>query len=200
MKKLFIFFLFVSNVIFSQNNETTLQGAVDLYGSGDLETAINWLKELEKTDKENLNKILYFKGLCFLELEKYPEALKIFDKNLKLYSNSLISNLGKGQYFFKKENYDKAIVQFTKVIEIDENYESAYFYRAESYYNLDDNEKAIVDYTNAINLNKNDPEYYLGRCICYRNTDNTEKSCEDYKKAIELDSTIAERIVLEFCE
>lgn len=200
MKYLIVISLLFLNIIHSQNNENKLKSAVNLYISGEFNKSISELNELEKIDTINLNKILYFKGLNFLELKKNTEALMIFDKNNLLYPNSIISHLGKGQYYLKSEEFDKAIYEFTKAIEIDYNYELAHYYRAESYFNKFDYKNAVTDYTNAISFNSEDADYYLNRAICYYYLEEIEKSCKDYKYALKLDPSISEKLNLKICD
>ena len=200
MRVLIFCALFFSNFIVAQNNENKYTEAVDLYVEEDFETALTLFENFEKTEKHNLNKILYFKGLTLFELNRNEDALKVFDRNILLFPESFISYKGKGQYYFYLENYKEAIDFFSRAIIIDDKNSDVIYERGECYFGLEDYNLAISDYTRAIELNSNLPEYYISRCFCYHFMKEFDKSCADYKKAIALGSDIDKKIEFDSCK
>ncbi len=152
----------------------------------------------EAAIKENSNRAEYYidYGLSLIKLERYEEALTVFDKayvnkdiiivnrnNKRLYR-------GKGIAYYHMLDYDKAIVEFKKALEINELSVldmDILYYIGSSLMTVGSYDEAIKTYTRLIKLDNKSADAYNSRALCYRSQGDFEKSLADYDAAIRLE-------------
>jgi tetratricopeptide (TPR) repeat protein len=152
----------------------------------------------EAAIKENPERAEYYidYGLSLIKLERYEEALNVFDKayvnkdiiivnrnNKRLYR-------GKGITYYHMMDYNKAIDEFKKALEINELSGldmDILNYIGSSMMNVGANEEAINVYTRLITLDSKSAGSYNSRALCYRSQGDFEQSLSDYDTAIRME-------------
>jgi tetratricopeptide (TPR) repeat protein len=152
----------------------------------------------EAAIKENPKRAEYYidYGLSLIKLERYEEALTVFDKAY-VNKNIIIVNRnnkrlyrGKGITYYHMQDYDKAIVEFQKALDINELSGldmDILYYIGSSQMTIGSYDEAINAYTRLINLDNKSAGAYNSRALCYRNQGDFEKSLIDYDASIRME-------------
>lgn len=131
----------------------------------------------------------YYKGA----LEDYERALKIFDKDPKIWLN-------RGLVKEKLNDLKGAYSDYTKAIELDEKFDKAWLNRGNVLSKQGRTEEAIEDYTVAITFS---PEYsvaFYNRAIARQKLKQTVEACQDLQKAESLGLAVGEKMKKEICK
>tara|TARA_Y100000589_G_scaffold317298_1_gene343082 strand:+ start:10460 stop:13810 length:3351 start_codon:yes stop_codon:yes gene_type:complete len=175
MKKLSLIFtfsaLFLSSTIEAQQTEYVHYSTQQLIDSilsyeekGDYEKAVEWIDKINENDSI-YSSVLTTKVSYLLELEKYDEAVKICDEQLKNKNEY-------AYYFYLNKGF-------------------AYRYKAEKF---EDNKKkknallnkAVETFSKAIKEFPYQHKFYYERAITYVNQEKHQNAVDDLKKCIEI--------------
>jgi tetratricopeptide (TPR) repeat protein len=121
---------------------------------------------------DNIPIVFFEMGNILLDMERYDEAVAMFERLIHLEYHSPIAHTvqdaetdmvmdlktaahyNKGNALYLQEKYKEAIDAYTRAIEIETDYYTAWFNRACMYTKLGNNEQALKDLKQAIKLNK----------------------------------------------
>ncbi|TRX67391.1 tetratricopeptide repeat protein [Flammeovirga kamogawensis] len=138
-----------------------------------------------------------------LSVNKFKEAISLFDAAIKEDANNMDAYNSRGYAQMALQEYSKANSDFTKAIEIyvetEEDVPNAYRF----YYNRgnvkrfqNDNKGAVIDYTQAIQLDATIYDIYLNRGLANAEVEGFTASVQDFDKAIDLANGSDKRIFL----
>ena len=102
------------------------------YAKEDFKEAVKIL-EKNKTHKDVTERLFQLLGNCYDVLGKTDKAFEAYDEGLKIFPNSGMIYLEKGNVYWGKEEYGKALPFYEKGIEVDPKFPSNY-YRATRIY------------------------------------------------------------------
>ena len=137
----------------------------------------------------NPNNSIYYnnRGSSKYSLNEYKEAIKDYNKAIKLNPSNDIFYYNRGNSNYYLKNYKEAIKDYNEAIKLNPNSVIYYNKRGNSKYALNDYKEAIKDYNKAIELDPNNPTYYNNRGNSKYALNNYKEAIKDYNKAIELD-------------
>ena len=89
--------------------------------------------EKNKTHKDVTDRLFQLLGNCYDVLEKTDKAFEAYDEGLKLFPNSGMIYLEKGNVYWSKKEYGKALPFYEKGIEVAPTFPSNYYRAARIY-------------------------------------------------------------------
>ena len=135
----------------ARQNLGDYQGAIDDYTEG-----LRYAPE----DRSFLNN----KAIAEVQLKKYDEAEKSFDKLIALHPNYYNGYMSRAQFYLEKGDTIKAIDDIDKAISIDKYISGAYAQRAIIKVLHDaDYDSALADMNEALRLDPKEVSYYFNR-------------------------------------
>ncbi len=126
-------------------------------------------------------------GDAFRSLGRYEEAIRAFDRAVRLNPNDASAYNNKGEALYELKHYNKAIRAFDEAIRLDLNYADAYNSKGFSLYKLGCYSEAIEVYEEAIQLNLNDANIYRNKGFSLYKLGRYSEAIEAYEEAIRLD-------------
>ncbi|XP_033111439.1 uncharacterized protein LOC117112460 isoform X2 [Anneissia japonica] len=115
---------------------------------------------------DSLDNIMAYmhRGILYMELNRFEDAMADFESVLKLDRNMAAAHVNLGLiYMTKLNNYHKAIQKFSNAIKVDPTYVRALVCRAKAYQLIHELKYALMDYTRAIHLRPDQQHYYMYR-------------------------------------
>lgn len=159
----------------ARQNLGDYQGAIDDYAEG-----LRYAPE----DRTFLNN----KAIAEVQLKKYDEAEKSFDKLIALHPNYYNGYMSRAQFYLEKGDTIKAIADIDKAIEIDKYMSGAYAQRAIIKVLHDaDYESALADMNEALRLDPKEVSYYFNRARIKYHQDDLQGAMADYDYILQLD-------------
>ncbi|HEY9713660.1 MAG TPA: tetratricopeptide repeat protein, partial [Chroococcales cyanobacterium] len=155
----------------------------------------NHLHDMGKAEDE-LNKALAIKpddtdlltrrGYVLLQLQKYPEAIKDYEKlfALKLDGKTMYDYENLAICYEMTGNYASSIQNFGAALNIKSDEVSAFIGRGDCYLKLKQFDRAIKDYNRALKINPDAIAAYLGRGSAYQGTKNYTMALADFDTAV----------------
>lgn len=149
------------------------------------------LKRYDKNSKEySKYKNNYFiaynnRGISKYKLEQYREAIKDYDRAIKLNINDSEAYNNRGCAKAKLRLYEEAIKDFDRAIELNINYSEAYNNRGTAKADFGDYKGAIEDFDKAIELNPNYSDNYFNKALSKQSLANTTENENEKNKLIE---------------
>ena len=153
--------------------------------------------DFDQAIKANPNRADYYidYGLTLIKLDRYEDALILFDKAY-VNKDMVITNQnnkrmyrGKGITYYYMHDYEKAIEEFGKALKIKgltDLDQDILYYAGSAQMIIGDYGEAVKTYTRLVNQNSKDDLAYDNRAFCYRILGEYEKSLADYDMAIKL--------------
>jgi tetratricopeptide (TPR) repeat protein len=141
-----------------------------LYTEGKYEEAINHFK-LSLESEEDRTSAMNYIGCCYINLERYDEAIRVFDELIKcrLWERPL---LNKGRVYLKLGNFSEALACFNRALMINSEESDIYYYFGVYYDKIGDYETSKHYYEKAIEIEYNESEYHLNLAVsCFRTSD-----------------------------
>lgn len=138
----------------------------------------------------------YNKGIEKFDRKDYQEAIKDFNRAIKIapdYGEAYVKR-GNSRYFLG--NKRSAIEDYERAIEINPNYAEAYSNRGDLCYELGDYQAAIKDYNRASEINPNYANAYFKRGIVRIYLGDYQRAIEDYTQAVKINRDYAESYFL----
>jgi tetratricopeptide (TPR) repeat protein len=125
------------------------------------------------------------RGLAYLKLKQYDQAIADFDKDLELIPVATRSYINRAGVYMQLNKYDLAIQDLTKSIEINPNEEQAWLNRGLSYVYQRKTDLAISDCNKAIEIEKYWNAYSC-LAIAYSLQGKYDLATKNFAKAIDL--------------
>ncbi len=138
-----------------------------------------------KTIEETIAEI--HNGFVLFDLGKYQEAIRYYDKAIKLNPRDTIAYMGKGIALYYLGKYQEAISCYDKAIELDPKNTEVYYNKALALDKLGKYQEAISCYDKAIELDPKNTEVYSGKGFTLSDLGKYQEAISCFDKAIELD-------------
>lgn len=199
MKKRIIFFVILFlNCVYGDigNKELKLQDAVKLFEKGEYKESLNKFQEITilYPNTKQAERAFYYIGSSYLALKNYSNAVKIFQKIIKDYSNDrwlmerVLFEIG---YSYTMEGkYKEGIEKFTEFMERFPNSKKM----EDSFYNLSKCYYSLKDYTKSIEIckrliekfpkSKILPKAFITEANSYYMENNYPQALTSYQEAI----------------
>nr|QNO43661.1 cell division coordinator CpoB [Methanosarcinales archaeon ANME-2c ERB4] len=129
---------------------------------------------------------LHNKGLALADLDRYEEALKAFEKAIKLKPDASYAWYSKGRALADLDRYEEALKAFEKTIELKPDDADAWHSKGVALADLDRHEEALKAYEKTIELK---PDYYgtwFNKGLALGKLDRLEEALKAYEKTIKL--------------
>lgn len=126
------------------------------------------------------------RGLTFIELKDYKNAISDFNEALTFGSENSILYFNRGYTNALAGNYDNAIDDYTKSIQLDSTVAKTFVNRGDLWADAGESQKAIFDFNAAVSLNEEDELAYFNRAKEFVKIGKFEQAIADYSKAITL--------------
>ena len=163
--------------------------------------SIELSKPKNKQENDQLSSVYNKRGLCYLSIGNFNEALLDFKNATKYNPDNAEAFNNRAKAYRKKENYSEAIKDCTKAISINPNFAEAYNNRGNVYYLMSKPQEAINDYTISIKLKPDYAGAYYNRgSAFYFLANKNEYALSDWEKAAELNSVYSEELIPKIAE
>jgi tetratricopeptide (TPR) repeat protein len=130
------------------------------------------------------------RGLTYLELEKYEEALTDLNKAYELdKANKPAILVCRGRALSGLGKYERALSDLDTAISEDPKFVLAYISRADTYLSKGEDDKALDDLNRALALDPKQAKAYFLRARYFKNKNNRELALKDFNMAVSLDSS-----------
>ncbi|MGI9347984.1 MAG: tetratricopeptide repeat protein [Gammaproteobacteria bacterium] len=135
----------------------------------------------------------FYRGNISASKEEWVEAIKYYDKAIRLKPDYVDAYFNSGHAKLSKEYWDKAIKDYDEAIRLKPDFSEAYFNRGVAKSGKGDFDGAIVDYNEAIRLNSDFAVAYFNRAFAKAQNGDMVGAIKDYDEAIRLnpDNVIA---------
>jgi len=131
-----------------------------------------------------------YKGLALTGRKLYSDAIKEFDKSIKLKIDFFPAYLNRADAYYKSDNFEKCIKDYSYVIRKDPQNVYAFFARGVANLKYSEEDDAIKDFTKVIQLDKDYWQAYVNRGIAYYEEKQWELAIIDWKTAISLEPSL----------
>ena len=142
----------------------------------------------------NYYKAYYNRGLSYMQLQQFKNALNDLDKAISLHrrGDHYKSYVARGNVYYQLKDMPKAIEDAKTALVIDPENVKAQFLLANCYDDLNALDQALPYYSNAIQLDSKNPTYYLRRAIVYGKMQQFSSCLQDLEACTNLDANYAE--------
>lgn len=115
------------------------------------------------------------RGWCLYHLNRYSEAIVVFNKLIEVSPEYVDAYQGRGQNQLKKGNHEQAIKDFDKAIGLNSEYPAAYEARGKCWYELGETEKAVKDLAQALVLDSQADSSLLRKILNQKEMDRIQQ-------------------------
>jgi len=130
------------------------------------------------------------RGLTYLELEKFEDALSDLNKAYELdKANKTAILVCRGRALSGLGKFDRALTDLDSAISEDPRFVLAYISRADTYLSKGEDDKALDDLNRALALDPKQAKAYFLRARYFKNKNNRELALKDFNMAVSLDSS-----------
>lgn len=160
-----------------------------LYIEEKYEDAIEYFMQSFEYEKDR-NSALNYIGCCYINLERYEDALRAFNQLLKitLWERPLFN---KGRVYLKLGNNSEALACFNRALMVNPKESDVYYYLGVYYDKIGDYNTSRDYYEKAIEIKSTDSEYHLNLSIACFRTGDFNKALEEANISISLDDSIS---------
>jgi len=174
------------------NFEENFDMGENYYVKGEYKVAIEYFEKCLKMNKSN--DCLNYIGCCYLGLEDYNAAIKIFNSIIVSNPNSERPMFNLGRVYLKQGELDRALDCFEKAITINPYSEDAYYYLGVYYQKIGDLERAKIYYQKSLELDNEQSETHLNLGMCYFKLNKYEKAINHFDLAYKYDNDCIDAI------
>ena len=161
------------------------QKILELYKEKKYQDVIKFGEKLIKK-KSNDTQLIYLLGLSFINLQKFLNAEKYFEKLLSLKKTYEIYYIY-GNILKSLKKYSEASTSFEKAIELNPNFSEAFNNLGNIKKSLNEPDKAIECFKMAIKLKDNNIEALFNLASIYQENNKFEDLIKIYKKLLQFD-------------
>ena len=155
--------------------------------SGDLLNSIPHHKKAIAISPGNTDAMVNF-GSALFGLDRYPEALEVFDRILLVNPDNFGGLINKFLILKKTNKFSELIEVLTKILKIDELYAPAWNEIGLAYAHLGMYAKSVESFSRAVNLDPNYLEAYFNLGLSLQKIGQSKDAIEAYDKTIALDA------------
>lgn len=129
---------------------------------------------------------LYKQGNTLFDLQRYQDALAVYEKAVNIRPDYAQGWYGQGQALSELKKYQAALLAYDQAIQIQPDYLEAWAGRGWSLKNLQRYQEAIAAFDKTLQLNKNSPEIWVAKGQTLSNLNQYETAIKAYEQAIDL--------------
>ena len=185
MKKLiFLLFIFVSNLAFSQLNiEHYIRVGETRIQIGNYVGAIENFNIVIRF-KPHLPEPYYFRGVAKHQLDDYRGAIQDYNTAIDIKPFYPDAFMNRGLAYLELEDFPKAISDYDRAIELDPNNANIYNNRGIAKISMKDIDGAIADYDKALEINPKFTNSYINRSNARLMKNDNKGAIKDLNQAI----------------
>lgn len=128
------------------------------------------------------------KAIAEVQLKKYDDAEKSFDKLISTHPSYYNGYLSRSQFWLERKDTLNAIKDIDKAISLDKHLSYAYAQRSIIKFQFTkDYEDALADMNEALRLDPNMSSYYINRALIKYHLDDLRGTMADYDRVVEID-------------
>jgi len=190
MEKLFIFFAFISSMIFisCQTDKKMFDNSLNTKDT----TEKRILREDIAKKSPESEYGLFCKAWLFTLNKDNEKAIELYTKAIEISPDFEEAYYSRGLAYSDLRIYSKAIYDFDKVISFHQNFTDAYYNRGYAYLYSKKYSKGMSDFDKAIEISPDLADAYNKRGYAYDYLKESGKEILDYTKAIEINPNYAE--------
>lgn len=132
---------------------------------------------------------LYKQGNTLFDLQRYQDALAVYDKAVNIRPNYAQGWYGRGNTLSALKQYKAALVAYDKAIQIQPDYLEAWTSRGFVLENLQRYKEAIASFDKALQLENNSPVIWNAKGELFSRLKQYENAIKAYDQAIEVQKT-----------
>ncbi|MDB5281798.1 MAG: repeat protein [Bacteroidota bacterium] len=166
--------------------------------TGDNVQALENYKICQKIDSSS-EKLYYKMGVAALILKQKTEALRYFEKSLKIDSNYIPSIMARATFLTDDGRYIEAIAAYNHVLTLNVGFHLAYKSRGLARFNAKEYSAAVDDLSRYLLFKEDDPSIYYFRGIARENIDQQSAGCLDLTTASQLGYSLAQKAIEKYC-
>ncbi|MBH8572546.1 tetratricopeptide repeat protein [Nostocaceae cyanobacterium CENA369] len=125
-------------------------------------------------------------GNTLFELQRYPDALAVYQQAVDIRPNYAQGWNGQGKTLFALKRYKEALSAYDKAIQIQPDYVDAWSGRGFTLQNLQRYSEAIASFDKALQLHNDYPEVWNAKGEVYSSLKQYDNAIKSYDKAVEL--------------
>ena len=119
------------------------------YRDGDVQSAISYLTTAITAGIDDFD-ILYYRGMCYLDIEDYEHASDDFTVLLRMDPKNLDYLFHRGFAEYKNKNYSQAILDFTAIPDNESEWAGRWHYMGILFYKIGEYDRAFACYERAL--------------------------------------------------
>ncbi|MCB2183186.1 MAG: tetratricopeptide repeat protein, partial [Desulfobulbaceae bacterium] len=158
---------------------------INMYYSGQMSKTEQACQELLQTYPKSLV-ILNLQGASFYRQGKLREAVKIYNKAIRIKPHYAEAYSNRGAALKDLGQLNKAVESYNKAIQIKPDYAEAYSNRGNAFKDLGQLNKAVESYNKAIRIKPDYAEAYSNRGNAFKKLGQLKHAVESYNKAIRI--------------
>ncbi|WP_193200173.1 tetratricopeptide repeat protein [Nostoc sp. MG11] len=129
---------------------------------------------------------LYNQGNTLFDLQRYQDALTVYEKAVNVRPDYAQGWNGQGKTLYKLKQYKEALAAYDKAIQIQPDYLEAWIGRSYVLGMLQRYQEAIASFDRAIQLKGDNPEVWNAKGEALSNLNQYDEAIKSYDQAIEL--------------
>ncbi|MBD2664361.1 serine/threonine protein kinase with TPR repeats [Richelia sinica FACHB-800] len=129
---------------------------------------------------------LFQQGNTLLQLQRYEEALALYEKAVNIKPNYPQGWYGQGKTLFELKQYSEALKAYDQAIQLQPDYLEAWINRGFTLIKLQRYIEAISAFDKALQFKNNDPSIWNAKGDAFRNLKQYDQGIKAYEQAIEL--------------
>lgn len=134
------------------------------------------------------------RGVSYATMGKYAEAIKDFDRVIKLTANDTKARsshanawFNRGEAYYALGQFENALSDYNRAIQLNSRDAGAHVSRGHAHFEMRRFQDAVNDYSRAVSLDSRNAEYRSYRADAYQSLRRWENAANDYRQAIRLD-------------
>jgi len=131
----------------------------------------------------------YEKGLELVEQERYSEALKAFNKAIKINSESTVLWNNKGLALCDLNRQKEALVAFEKALEINSSYRDAWYNKGRTLTELKRHDEALLMYNKVLEIDSCYSDALVNKGLTLNELGRYEEALEIFDSLLEVNSS-----------
>ncbi|AFZ59994.1 tetratricopeptide repeat protein [Anabaena cylindrica FACHB-243] len=140
---------------------------------------------LNKVNTNNATE-LYKQGNTLLQLQKYEDALAVYEKAANIKPNYFQAWYGQGKALFKLQKYQESLLAYDKAIQLQPNYLEAWTDRGFVLSHLQRYSEAIFAFDKGLQIKEDYPALWDAKGDAFKNLKQYDNAIKSYNQAIEL--------------